>query len=136
MKPTKVLKVRRANGKSGKCLLWSCNNGKDYYTKELAGIIGKTPECLLGIYNRNGIDNEKIFRPPTEKVKMKSDSEYLCEVGETVIHNGRRVQVAKIISLGKVDEKSQITVCKMLDDGFILTRSPFFIGESWEKIIS
>jgi len=76
---------------------------------------------------------------------------YKCNPGDIVRHKGRKVSVYVVLVRGakpyswknnkgyKVDiagKKAIVSVCSIMSNGQILTRSPFFIGDNWEHDVS
>lgn len=61
-----------------------------------------------------------------------------CQEEDIVLHNGRLVYVNQIVKSGHerrgndAGERDSITVCAILENGQILTRSPRFIDMDWE----
>jgi hypothetical protein len=74
-------------------------------------------------------------------------NEYKCKPGDIILHKERKVSV--VLTKGskpyvwknnkgrKVNvrgQKAVISVCPIMENGQILTRSPFYISYNWEHI--
>ena len=154
MQPTKILSITPTRLRTGKTYLWKCDNGSTYLTKDMAEIIGKSAESLLQSYYRKGLDNKALWKPSGFYAKSGKKAAYrgnpqknilTCDVGDIVIHKGKRVSVGEILMFGSEDrvgrygrkisgEKSVITVCRIMDNGQILKNSPFYAGEDWVHV--
>lgn len=70
-----------------------------------------------------------------------------CKAGNIVFHKGKKVMVTEVLKKGTIDvsyrngsgtsikvngKKAIIAVCKIIKNGQILTRSPFYVGDNWE----
>jgi hypothetical protein len=150
-KPTRILKVSPVKTKTGRGYLWDCDNGESYLTRDMADIIGKSPESLVAAFYRHGINNDKLFRPSASyrKRNRKSNLTHIrtemiltCNVGDFVLTGGNPMQVSEVVMTGREDsvnrrgnlnegERSMITVCRIMRNGQILKRSPIYIGDNW-----
>ena len=65
MQPTKILSVTPVRVQTGRGCLWECDNKQKYLTKDMAAIIGTTPQVLMKRFYTFGLNNKKLFRPST-----------------------------------------------------------------------
>ena len=152
--PTEILKVTPTRTGSGRGYLWKCDNGQSYLTRDMANIIGTTPECLLAKYYRHKLDSKKLFVPsvnyqkPNRKVtpvKRGTKKVKTCDKGDLVMVAGEKMTVAEVVMSGSEDRRlrssgkfikgarAEITVCRFFK-GQLLTRSPKFIGPEWVHV--
>lgn len=76
-------------------------------------------------------------------------SDYSCKPGDVVVHKGKKVSVSVVLVRGSAPKcwtnnyghtvnvkgkKATISVCRIMPNGQILKRSPFFIGDKWEHV--
>jgi hypothetical protein len=123
---------------------WVCDNGETYETSQLAGIIGISHQALLQRTAKHGPLSPELFR----KAKKRWAGRVLtCDVGEIVIHKGKKVWVSEVYCRGFEDrecqgtiipgERAYLIVCRILPDrlnpegGQILKNSPFLIADDW-----
>lgn len=74
-------------------------------------------------------------------------SDYKCKVGDIVLYKGKKVSVSEVLVMGTDykeyyngneslvrvrAKKAIISVCRVMTNGQILTRSPFYVGDNWE----
>jgi prophage regulatory protein len=79
--------------------------------------------------------------------------ELICHVGDIVFHNGKKVFVSEILVPGVRKKrikhpknkgrflttnpvKADICVCRIMENGQVLRRSPFYIGKEWEHTLT
>lgn len=56
-----------------------------------------------------------------------------CKVGDTVLHNGRKVMVTEILEEGSPGQRSYIACCAVHADGTPLKRTLVPCGTDWES---
>ena len=144
MAPPTAIVSRRVDVKYGKAYMFLCDDGKEYRTRELAEIIGCTPELLITRYNKFWPDNQKIWMETVQYRKRNRNDlptlapgdkrNFCCEIGDSVstLSEGE-YQVAEILYQGHeiYRERAIITVCRVLNNGQVLTRSPRYVGDNW-----
>ena len=151
MQPKQIISVKQTRIKSGRGYLWKCDNGKEYLTRQMAKAIGTTPECLLAKYYRYGLNNEKLFVPSvnyrkpsktTRAIMVNAKKIKVCDPGDYVMAAGVKMWVSEVVMTGCEDrkdrsgypiegEKALVTVCRIMNNGQILKRSPLYIGDNW-----
>ena len=146
--PTQIVGVESVMQKYRKIYIWQCDNNQKYNTEEMAEIIGTSTQCLLGRYRNHGLDSNILFVRSSRYKNKKNppDKKYQCECGDVVSHKGNKVMVAEVLDCGREEDKtrqteksrrgvrSYVCVCRIMDNGQVLTRSPKFIGDNWRHV--
>ena len=131
-----------------KIYIWKCDNNQKYNTEEIAEIIGTSTQCLLGRYREHGLNSKVLFTRSSRYKNNKNApaKKYQCECGDIVLHNGNKFIVSEVLDCGREDDKtrqieksrrgvrSEICVCRIMDNGQVLRRSPKYIGDHWRHV--
>lgn len=87
------------------------------------------------IVKRFYIHEAKNYKRGQKKKEHATTREYTCDLGDTVIHQGRRVLVTEIIDQGSESKqrRAYIKCCPITADGHPLRRCNVFCGTEWER---
>lgn len=74
------------------------------------------------------------MQPKKYKRGQKAIRSKDCKVGDTVLHNGRKVMVTEILEEGTPGQRSYIAACYIHKDGNPLRRTFVAVGTDWDVI--